>query len=226
MANFKDGIIRDGNTVGTGKTLGNIKDGVIRVGNAASAGGGNVVGNVKDGVIRVGNNASAGGGNVIGNVKDGVIRVGNNASAGGGNVIGNVKDGVIRAGSGGLGQGEIIAKIKGTEGYDDDEIVAAYHFLIKEIIANTTNNRASNTINTSAFKNANTPEQIGRALAESGIIEMILSKAFGFLERIVGKTGAKIIVLATILYVFRGFFIELFTSLTTDTPPPICVGLC
>lgn len=30
MANFKDGVIRDGNSLGTGQALGNIKDGIIR----------------------------------------------------------------------------------------------------------------------------------------------------------------------------------------------------
>lgn len=29
MANYKDGVIRDGSSVGSGKALGNIKDGVV-----------------------------------------------------------------------------------------------------------------------------------------------------------------------------------------------------
>ena len=29
MTNFKDGIIRDGSSIGAGKALGNIKDGII-----------------------------------------------------------------------------------------------------------------------------------------------------------------------------------------------------
>ena len=34
MANFKDGVIRDGSSIGSGKSLGNIKDGVIRDGSS------------------------------------------------------------------------------------------------------------------------------------------------------------------------------------------------
>lgn len=40
------------------------------------------------------------------------------------------------------------------------------------------------------------------------------NKFFGFLEKIVGKTGAQIIALAILLYVFRDFFIGLFEAFT------------
>ncbi len=45
-ANFKDGMIREGNFVGTGKTLGNIKDRVVR--NGSVAGAGSQIGKVSD----------------------------------------------------------------------------------------------------------------------------------------------------------------------------------
>lgn len=45
-ANYKDGVIRDGNSIGTGRAIGNIKDGVIRDG--SSRGSGRALGNVKD----------------------------------------------------------------------------------------------------------------------------------------------------------------------------------
>ena len=44
MANFKDGVIRDGSSVGFGKALGNVKGGVVRDGQ--SAGFGNTKGKV------------------------------------------------------------------------------------------------------------------------------------------------------------------------------------
>lgn len=65
MANFKDGVIRDGNSLGSGQALGNIKDGIIR--NGSSKGAGSSLGNIKDGIIRDG--SSKGAGKAILNVK-------------------------------------------------------------------------------------------------------------------------------------------------------------
>lgn len=109
MVNFKDGVIRDGSSVGSGNALGNIKDGVIRSG--ASKGSGNALGNIKDGIIR--NGSTKGSGNALFNVKGDVVR--NGSSLGSGNIIGKVGD----------------YSIKGMERELDAEIVAAYHFLVK-----------------------------------------------------------------------------------------------
>ena len=66
IANFKNGVIREGANIGFGKVLGNIKNGVIRSGTNSMAGFGTVVGNVKNDVIREGSNSMAGFGKVIG----------------------------------------------------------------------------------------------------------------------------------------------------------------
>ena len=34
MANFKDGVVKDGSSIGAGKALGNLKDGVIKDGSS------------------------------------------------------------------------------------------------------------------------------------------------------------------------------------------------
>lgn len=90
--------------------------------------------NYKDGIIR--NGSGVGLCSAIGNVKDGIIRAG--TGLGLGTTIGNVKDGIVRNGSG-LGLGSIKGKvsnfsIKGMEREKDDEIVAAYHFLVKKFL--------------------------------------------------------------------------------------------
>lgn len=74
MANFKDGVIRDGSAVGAGRALGNLKGGVIRSG--PSPGSGMALGNVKDGVIRNGPSAGSGrgAGMIVGKVSDFTIR--------------------------------------------------------------------------------------------------------------------------------------------------------
>ena len=48
--NFKDGVIRDGSSPGSGRPLGNIKDGVVRDG--SSPGSGRTIGKVTDFVIK------------------------------------------------------------------------------------------------------------------------------------------------------------------------------
>jgi len=65
-----------------------------------------------------------------------MIRTG--SSLGSGSTIGNVKDGVVRNGSS-KGSGSTVGKvadymIKGMERERDDEIVAAYHFLVKKFL--------------------------------------------------------------------------------------------
>jgi hypothetical protein len=112
MSNFKDGVVRDGSSIGSGHALGNIKDGVIRDG--SSSGSGKALGNVKDGVVRDG--SSKGSGRALFNVKDGVVRDG--SSLGSGRSIGKVSE----------------FTIKGMERELDGEIVAAHHFLIKKIV--------------------------------------------------------------------------------------------
>jgi len=112
MANFKDGVIRDGSSIGSGRALGNIKDGVIRDG--SSLGSGRALGNVKDGIIRDGSSRSSG--RALFNVKGDVVR--NGSSLGSGNMIGKVGD----------------YSIKGMERELDADIVAAYHFLVKKIV--------------------------------------------------------------------------------------------
>lgn len=209
--NFKDGVIREGNTgIGNGNILGNIKDGVIRKGNYAGTGAGTILGNVKNGIIREGSNAGAGVGKILGNVKDGTIREGNNAESGVGNIIGRSRDFMI----------------KGMEREDEAEIVAAYHFLGKKIFSGTGNNQVGNQQRASSTKvkttrTSNTMDNVsdGKQLGE-----LIFNKIFSLLESFFGKTGARIIVFAIILYIFRDFFIALFT---TAEPPPIrCFGLC
>jgi hypothetical protein len=111
MANFKDGIIREGSSIGSGSALGNIKDHIVRSG--GYLGGGSAVGNIKDGIIREG--GYAGGGKAIFNVKDGIVRDG--GYLGGGKQIGKVSD----------------YKIIGMERELDADIVAAYHFFVKKI---------------------------------------------------------------------------------------------
>jgi len=111
-ANFREGVVRDGMSVGSGNALGNIKDGVIR--NGSSVGSGSALGNVKNGVIRDG--SSKGSGRAIINVKGDTVR--NGSSLGSGNPIGKVKD----------------FSIKGMERELDADIVAAYHFLVKRIV--------------------------------------------------------------------------------------------
>lgn len=51
MANFQDGIIRDGIGIGNGETLGNTKNGVIYKGTSLTAGDGDQIGNVRDFMI-------------------------------------------------------------------------------------------------------------------------------------------------------------------------------
>ncbi len=46
MANYKDGKIRDGSSIGSGSSIGNIKDGKIRDG--GSLGAGKTLGNIKE----------------------------------------------------------------------------------------------------------------------------------------------------------------------------------
>ena len=64
MANYKDGVIRDGSSPGSGKALGNIKGGIIRDG--SSLGSGRAILNVKNGEVRDG--SSLGAGRAIGKV--------------------------------------------------------------------------------------------------------------------------------------------------------------
>lgn len=65
-ANFKDGVIRDGNAIGAGTALGNIKDGVVR--NGSAKGAGTALFNIKNGIVR--NGSVAGSGAQIGKVSD------------------------------------------------------------------------------------------------------------------------------------------------------------
>ena len=112
--NYKDGIIRDGRSIGSGSILGNVKGGLIRKGNSSSLGSGSIVGNVKDGLIREGSSSSLGSGSIIGNIKNGDVYKGSSSSLGSGSKIGKVKD----------------FTIPGMEREHDAEIVAAYHFLL------------------------------------------------------------------------------------------------
>ena len=114
--NFKDGIIRSGRPIGSGSILGNIKGGIIRQGSSSSLGSGKIVGNVKDGVIREGTSSGLGSGKVIGNVKNGYVYKGSSSSAGSGTKVGQVKD----------------FTITGMEREKDEDMVAAYHFLVKK----------------------------------------------------------------------------------------------
>ncbi len=116
-ANFKDGIIRDGDRVGSGDRLGNIKKDIIRIGNSSYAGNGDRIGNIKDDIIREGNSSYAGNGDRILNIKDGIVREGNSSYTGNGNKIGKVED----------------FAIVGMERELDADMVACYHFLVKKI---------------------------------------------------------------------------------------------
>lgn len=116
--NFKDGIIRDGRSIGFGSVLGNIQGGIIRKGSSSSLGSGDVVGNVKDGVIRESRSSSLGSGNAIGSVYREYVYKGTSSSAGSGTRIGQVKD----------------YTIPGMEREKDEEMVAAYHFLVKKFL--------------------------------------------------------------------------------------------
>ena len=44
--NFKNGVIRDGQSLGAGRAIGNVKNGVVR--NGQSLGAGSTIGKVKD----------------------------------------------------------------------------------------------------------------------------------------------------------------------------------
>ncbi|MGG7056413.1 hypothetical protein [Nitrosomonas sp. ANs5] len=70
MANFKDGVIKDGSSKGTGKALGNVKDGVIKDG--LSKGTGKALFNVKGDIVK--NGSSLGIGSTIGKVCDFTIK--------------------------------------------------------------------------------------------------------------------------------------------------------
>ena len=72
--NFKDGIIRDGSSIGSGSVLGNIKGGIIRKGSSSTPGYGNAIGNVKNDYVYKGSSTSAGYGTKVGQVKDFTIR--------------------------------------------------------------------------------------------------------------------------------------------------------
>ena len=52
MANFKDGVIRDGSSPGHGRALGNVKSGIVRDG--SSSGHGSTKGKAKDYKIKGG----------------------------------------------------------------------------------------------------------------------------------------------------------------------------
>lgn len=117
-ANYKDGVIRDGSSIGNGSVLGNVKNGVVRKGTSSSLGNGDIQGNVKDGVIRKGTSSSLGNGDVILNIKDGYVRAGTSSSPGNGDKKGAVNE----------------FAIKGMERELDSEMVAAYHFLVKKIV--------------------------------------------------------------------------------------------
>ena len=48
MANFKNGVVRDGSSTGSGRVLGNIKNGVVKKSTSSSLGSGSTIGKVKD----------------------------------------------------------------------------------------------------------------------------------------------------------------------------------
>ena len=52
MANFKNGVIKDGSSPGSGRALGNVKNGVVK--NGSSPGSGSTKGKVKDYSIKGG----------------------------------------------------------------------------------------------------------------------------------------------------------------------------
>jgi len=118
MANYKDGIIRDGRIKGTGKVLGNIKEGIVRESSSSVKGTGKVVGNIKDDIIRESSSSVKGTGKIILNLKDGVVRKSSSSVRGTGSKIDKVD----------------AFMIDGMERELDSEIVAAYHFLIKKIV--------------------------------------------------------------------------------------------
>ena len=117
--NYKNGIIRESNAnaLGTGDVLGNLKDDIIRSGSAAAKGTGRVVGNTKNGVIFESSSAAVGTGRPIGSVKNGYVFKGSANAAGTGSRIGKVEDFVIN----------------GMEREKDENIIAAWHFLVKKI---------------------------------------------------------------------------------------------
>ena len=117
MANYKNGIIRDGASIGIGKILGNLKDSIVREGTYSTSGHGKIVGNIKNDIIREGTYSTAGHGKIILNEKNGDVRKGTYSTAGHGTKIGKTKD----------------YYIKGMERELDSEIVAVYHFLIKKL---------------------------------------------------------------------------------------------
>ena len=111
-ANYNNGVIRDGSSMGFGKVLGNVQNGLVRDG--SSMGFGKVVGNVQDGLVRDG--SSMGFGKVVLNITDDYVR--NGSSLGFGKTVGKVRD----------------FTIKGMERELDAAMVAAYHFLVKKIV--------------------------------------------------------------------------------------------
>lgn len=116
----------------------NFKNGVIRESSSRSIGAGTCIGNLQRDAIREGGN-SAGTGRVVGNTKDGVIYESSISSPGSGAVIGNVKDGwVYKSSKRGPGTGKKIGRVEdftifGMEREKDENIVAAWHFLVKKI---------------------------------------------------------------------------------------------
>ena len=76
MANYKDGIIRDGSSPGSGKCLGNVKNGIIREGFSPNLGSGKCLGNVKNGVVRESFSPNLGSGSNVGKVRDFSIKGG------------------------------------------------------------------------------------------------------------------------------------------------------
>ena len=115
--NFKDGIIREGNSIGNGTRVGNVKDGFIYSGDPHNNGNGTRVGNVKDGIVYEGDTHNNGNGTRIGIIKDGIVYEGFPLSSGTGKRFGEVKN----------------FTIKGIEKEKDETIVAVYHFLVKKI---------------------------------------------------------------------------------------------
>lgn len=118
-SNYKNGIIRESNAkaLGYGDVLGNLKDDIIRSGSVAVKGSGHVVGNTKNGVIFENTVAAVGSGRPIGSVKNGYVFKGSTNAAGSGVRVGKVSD----------------FTIDGMEREKDENIIAAWHFLVKKI---------------------------------------------------------------------------------------------
>ena len=76
MANYKNGVIRDGSMPGSGRSIGNVKNGVIRMSPSPTVGSGKCLGNVKNGVIRKSVSPSLGSGSTVGKVRDFSIKGG------------------------------------------------------------------------------------------------------------------------------------------------------